>query len=123
MENEQQSSINQSNQSHPINIQQSLPNATTVLVLGILSIVTCWCWGLVGIIMSVIALVLYNRDMASYNSNPSMYTSSSLSNLKAGRVTAIIGLILSIVSIIFYVIYIVIIGAAMTLAPWDLYNV
>lgn len=29
--------------------QQKLPNATIILVLGILSIVTCCCYGIVGL--------------------------------------------------------------------------
>ena len=38
--------------------QQPLPNATPVLVLGILSIVMCFCYGILGLILGIIALVL-----------------------------------------------------------------
>ena len=41
--------------------QQSLPNATAVLVLGILSLLTCICYGLPGIICGIIALILYAK--------------------------------------------------------------
>ena len=38
-------------------VQQPLPNSTAVLVLGILSIAICWCYGLFGVTMGIIALV------------------------------------------------------------------
>ena len=44
--------------------QQKLPNATAVLVLGILSIVTCCCYGIPGIVAGIIGLVLYKKDNA-----------------------------------------------------------
>ena len=37
--------------------QQQLPNATAVLVLGIISIVGCFCYGIIGLILGIIALV------------------------------------------------------------------
>ena len=37
---------------------QSVPNATAVLVLGIVSIVTCFCYGIIGLACAIIALVL-----------------------------------------------------------------
>lgn len=73
---------------------QKLPNATAVLVLGILSILFCWCYGIVGIILSVIALVLANKDMSLYKVEPQNYT--NYGNLNAGRIMAIIGLILNV---------------------------
>ncbi len=43
--------------------QIPLPNATTVLVFGIISIVLCWCHGIFGLILAIIALVLANKDL------------------------------------------------------------
>ena len=71
--------------------QRKLPNATVVLVLGILSIVTCCCYGILGLIIGIIALVLYNQDKKLYDQNPSAY--SDYSNLNTGRILAIIGLV------------------------------
>lgn len=73
----------------------TLPNATAVLVLGILSIITCFCYGFFGLVFSIIALVLASKDNALYVANPKKYTLSSYNNLKAGRVCAIIGLSVS----------------------------
>jgi len=90
----------------------ALPNATAVLVLGIISIVGCTCYGIVGLICSIIALVLAKKDLTLYNANPSAYTPGSLSNLKAGRVCAIIGISLSILYFVFILFIIATIGFA-----------
>ena len=77
--------------------KQKLPNATAVLILGILSIVGC-CVYAVGIVFSIIALVMAKKDMVLYAANPEAY--DNYSNLKTGRILAIIGLILNIVYVI-----------------------
>ena len=81
--------------------KRSLPNATAVLVLGIISIVIC----LVGFITGTIALVLASRDLKEYRANPHLYDESSFKNLNAGRICAIIGVSLSAIAIVFYVLY------------------
>lgn len=80
---------------------QKLPNATAVLVLGILSILFCCCYGVIGIVLSIIALVLASKDMKLYRDNPQIYT--DYQNLNAGRIMAIIGLVLSILTLIYFV--------------------
>jgi hypothetical protein len=76
-----------------------LPNATAVLVLGILSIVVCFICG-------IIAFVISNKDMALYRANPELYSISSYNNIKAGRICAIIGIALQAVGLIVYIIFI-----------------
>jgi len=83
--------------------QQPLPNSTTVLVLGILSIVGCFCYGIPGIILGIIALVLHSKDKALLDVNPDLYTAGSVSNLNAGRVCAIIGLCLSALALVYII--------------------
>ncbi len=73
-----------------------LPNATATLVLGILSIVVCFICG-------IIALVISNKDLALYRANPEQYSAASYNNIKAGRVCAIIGLVLQVIGIIIYI--------------------
>ncbi|MDQ7947771.1 MAG: CCC motif membrane protein [Pedobacter sp.] len=86
-------------------MQQSLPNATLVLVFGIISILTCCCfYGVISLILSIVALVVSKKDRALYAAYPQTYTASSYKNLNAGRVCAIIGLILSALLIISFVI-------------------
>ena len=103
-------------------IQLPLPNATAVLILGILSIVSCFCYGIFGIILGIIALVLASKDLSKYKIDPKRYTLGSLSNLKAGKVCAIVGLCISAVYLIFIVIYVLILGLAATTVPWEMYQ-
>lgn len=86
--------------------KKELPNSTAVLVLGILSIVFCWCYGIVGIIMGIIALVLSSKSMKLYRAEPDKW--KGFSNLQAGRITAIIGLSISALTIIFIIIMVII---------------
>ena len=119
MENEtttQQTNVNSS-------ALQTLPNSTGVLVLGILSIVMCFCYGLFGVVLGIIALVLSGKAKALYNENPSLYTEGSFKNMKAGRICAIIGTALSSLYIVVVIIYVAIVGVALgtlfTQFPWE----
>ena len=99
--------------------QQNLPNATAVLVLGILSIVlSCWYFSIIGVILSIIALVLASKDLTLYYSKPNEYTLSSFNNLKAGRVCAIIGLTVAIIFFIFLVL--ILVGVLVSLPFWGM---
>lgn len=103
--------------------QMAVPNSAAVLVLGILSIVICWCYGLVGIILGVIALVMSGKSEKLIRENSQRYTEGSIKNLRAGKICAIIGTSLSSVYFLFVIIYLIIIGAAIgtafTLTPWE----
>ncbi|HRZ43418.1 MAG TPA: CCC motif membrane protein [Bacteroidales bacterium] len=90
--------------------QETLPNSTGILVMGILSIVTCFCYGIPGMVLAIIALVLAGKANTLVNAQPERYTISSVKNFKAGRVCAIIGLVLSILYLIFVIIYIAMLG-------------
>src|SRR5580692_7792734 len=92
--------------------QQNLPNATAVLVLGIISIVGCFCYGIPGLACGIIALVLANKDMVRYNSSPSAFSSASYNNLKAGKVCAIIGTALAGLFLAYVIIVVIFYGAA-----------
>lgn len=87
------------------------PNSVGVLVLGILSIVLCWCYGLVSIILGIVAIVLSNQGEKIYKANPNMYSLSSYKNMKAGKVCAIIGLCLGGLYILFLLIYFLVVGS------------
>jgi len=91
--------------------QQNLPNATVALVLGILSIPACCCYGL-GLVFGIIAWILAGKDIKQYNLNPGAYSLSSLKNTKAGKVCGIIGVILSALYILALVAMIVAFGWA-----------
>lgn len=88
--------------------KQKLPNATAVLVLGILSIVTCCCWGIIGLILGIVALVLAKKDLELYQQQPELY--SNYSNINTGRILAIIGIVLSSIYLIWTIYSLVVIG-------------
>ncbi|SNR16369.1 CCC motif membrane protein [Tenacibaculum jejuense] len=90
--------------------ERKLPNATTVLVLGILSILACCCYGVPGILLGVVALILHKKDKDLYLSNPNVYT--NYSNLNTGFILSIVGIILS-------VIFIMMIFWAISMIGWD----
>ena len=79
--------------------KQQLPNATLILVFGILSIVTCCCYGVIGLPLGIIALVLANKATAVYATNPELYT--GFQNVKTGKILAIIGVILNGIYLIY----------------------
>ncbi|MFC3560675.1 CCC motif membrane protein [Pedobacter jamesrossensis] len=78
---------------------QNLPNSTVALILGIISIPACCCYGL-GLIFGIIAWVLSAADIKKYNLNPANYSISSYKNTKAGKICGIIGAILSLLYLI-----------------------
>jgi hypothetical protein len=72
--------------------QEKLPNSTIVLILGIVSIISCCCYGL-GLIFGIPGIILANKDTALYKQNPEIYT--GYSNIRTGRILSIIGVVLS----------------------------
>ena len=110
---------NQFRDNQYLNPQAPLPNATAVLVLGIVSIVGCFCYGFPGLICSIISLVLAGKDTKLYNQNPDAFTASSYGNLKAGKVCAIIALILSAMFALAIIIFVVIFGFAIFSNPQE----
>ena len=81
------------------NDKMELPGATSSLVLGVLSISMCYCWGLVGLVLAIIGLSSGTKAINLYTANPCVYTEGSLKNANSGKVCSIVGLILSILSL------------------------
>ena len=101
--------------------QQQLPNSTTILVLGICSIATCWCTGLIGLGLGITSLVMSKKARLTYEAYPNgTFTESSLNNMKAGKICGIIGVCLSGIAIIYFLIYFLILGFAFSQA--EMYN-
>jgi len=88
--------------------KQQLPNSTLILVFGILSIVTCCCYGIIGLILGIVAIVLAKKATALYMENPELYT--GFQNVKTGKILAIIGVILSSLTIIYIIWFIATFG-------------
>ena len=84
--------------------QQKLPNATLILVFGILSIPFCCCFtGVGGLIFGIIALVLSKKATTTYLENPELYT--GYQHVKTGKILAIIGIVLSALTLITYLVF------------------
>ncbi|MDR3367506.1 MAG: hypothetical protein LBO71_11150 [Prevotellaceae bacterium] len=102
--------------------QTALPNASLVLVLGILSIVSCFCYGIPGFVCALIALLVAHSSTKLYIANPGKYSESSYSNLTAGKICAWIGLIPSILYIIAIIAIIAVFGWAIISDPAHIFE-
>lgn len=92
-----------------------LPNATATLVLGIISLVGCFLWGLPGLICGIIGMVLHKKDKQLYLSNPAKYE-ASFKTAKAGNTCSLIGVILSTVMFVIMIGYFIFIFAFLSTA-------
>lgn len=81
-----------------------LPNANVTLALGIASIVTCSCYGIIGLALGIAALLMSAQSVRLYRENPDMY--DGWSNIHAGRICAIVGIVLNSLMILFIILYI-----------------
>ena len=95
--------------------QQSVPNATAALVLGILGLVLNCCYG-AGFLLSLIGLILGVKGKKLYKANPEQYSKKSYSNLNAGYICSLIGVILAGLGILFWIVYVVIFAGSMAWA-------
>lgn len=86
----------------------TLPNSTLILIFGILSIITCCCWGILGLIFGIIALVMAKKAKEIYMAEPETY--SGYNNVKTGRILAIIGIILSAIYLVINIVLIILYG-------------
>jgi hypothetical protein len=103
--------MDQMNETQDNRTPLNLPNATSSLVLGILSISMCYCWGPIGLILAIIGLSMGNKATGTYKSNPGAYAAVSYNNANAGKICSIIGLILSALALVW------------TIAQWSfMYN-
>lgn len=101
---------------------EQAPNATSVLVLGILSIIFCWCWGL-GLILGIIALIFGVKSRRLVLEAPDRYSIASQKNLNAGYICALIGTILGglfVLSTVISIIFGLALGTSiLQYLPWD----
>lgn len=115
---------NLKNESVPV----PLPNSNAILMLGIFSIVIAFCCGIfamVGLILGIVSLALAPKAIEMYNANPGKYTESSFKNVSAGKICAIIGVVVSGLLMLIGLIYMVIAGGAIWTIfdkiPWENY--
>lgn len=88
--------------------RQELPNSTLILIFGILSIIGCCCYGIVGLVFGIIAMIMAQKATKIYNENPEMY--SGFQNVKTGKILAVIGIVLSAMVLIIGIVSLIIFG-------------
>ena len=87
---------------------QKLPNATAVIVLGLLSILTCCCYGLFGLALAIIGMYLTHNDLKIYNAAPERYI--NFQQLNTGKILCIIGIVLNAIMLLYFIWIIKMIG-------------
>ena len=88
--------------------KQNAPYAVAALVLGICSLLFgCF---FIGLVCGIIGLVLANKGLATYQTNPDLYSGYGM--LKAGKITSILGIIFGAIYVFYYIIAVAILGAA-----------
>jgi hypothetical protein len=92
-----------------------LPNATTILVLGICSIVFSCLF--VGLVLGIIGLVLGGKAKKLYKDTPAIY--DGYSQVNAGYIMSIIGVCIGALYTLYYIIVALIFGAAVT-SMWNM---
>ena len=88
--------------------KQKLPNATTSLVLGIISIITCCCYGIIGLPLGIAAFITGKKAIKLNEEHPEEY--EGVGNAKTGKILGIVGIILNIVFVAYLVWFISMIG-------------
>ena len=88
--------------------KQRLPNDTLILVMGILSIIGCCCYGLPGTIFGIVAVILGSKATKLYKAEPEKY--DGYGNVQAGKIMGIIGIVLSLLFVIYLIWVVSIIG-------------
>ncbi len=85
--------------------KQPLPHAKTSLALGILSILTCICYGIIGLPLGIVAYVLGRKALRNYSENPEAYRLNR--NAAAGKILGGIGVVVNLIYIllVIWVIY------------------
>ncbi len=89
----------------PYGQRETLPNAQTILIMGILSIVFA---GLIGMILAIITLSQAKKPMEMIRQYPGRYNGES--NVKIGRVLAIISLALLGLIVVVLVLVLAVVG-------------
>ena len=88
--------------------KQKLPKATTSLILGIISIITCCCYGIIGWPLGIAALIIGNKAIKLNEEHPNDY--EGVGNAKTGKILGIVGIILNVVFVAYLVWFISMIG-------------
>ncbi|HEU4717432.1 MAG TPA: CCC motif membrane protein [Bacteroidia bacterium] len=87
----------------PYHQPRELPNASSSLVMGILSIIGALCLGVPGIALGVIAMIMGGNAVKNAENNPGAFRESDIRNAKAGKVCALTGTLLGALILLFII--------------------
>ncbi|MFC7356318.1 hypothetical protein ACFQO1_01355 [Jejudonia soesokkakensis] len=98
--------------------QQNLPGESTITTLWIIALVCVLlgcCCGIVSalpaLIVSIISLVMANKNIKLFQANPGEFLAHSYSSVKTGKIMSIINIVLSSIIFLGYMLYFLIYGA------------
>ncbi|MDP4210866.1 MAG: hypothetical protein Q8928_18810 [Bacteroidota bacterium] len=94
---------------------QPVPYFKAVLFWGISSLLVCWWFVGLGLVLEIITLVLAGKGKGIYQAQPLGYIKGSYRKLKIGEICAIAGIGLSILSLVFLLIRRILVGAFFSL--------
>jgi presenilin-like A22 family membrane protease len=83
-----------------IPVKLDLPYSDMILVFGILSIGLSFAVGIPGLISAIIALRLSKKPFELYKYAPELYNKNSYGKIRAGKITAYIGITFSVLVLI-----------------------
>lgn len=100
--------------------RDDLPNATLILILGILSIFLSLNNEIFGFFLTIVVLILSSRSLRLFRKKMDQYELSSYKRIVVGRICAIIGLLISIFAfIIAILVFLGLFGGISLLALFD----
>jgi hypothetical protein len=80
---------------------------------------------LIGLVLGIVALALSPKAVEMYTANPGKYTESSFKNVSAGKICAIIGVVITGLLMLIGIVYAAIAGGAIWTIfdkiPWENY--
>lgn len=95
-------------------MKPKLPNTGAILTLGIISICTCFMYGVIGLTCGIISFALAKKSIKLYEEDPEAYDLNSFNTVKTGRTCAIIGISLSGVAMLLLVAYLITVFSLIT---------
>lgn len=93
--------------------KKTLPNATAALILGVTSIISCCCSGIIGLPLGITAFILGNKAIKLDAKNPEKY--EGVKNARLGKILGIVGIVFNIIFIIYVIWFLSLVG-------WDSLN-
>jgi hypothetical protein len=97
-------------QSTEVTDLKDLKGSNIILILGISSIAISWAWGIAGLACGLLSLKLAKLRVKEYSQNSAAYKPNAYTYVKAGKICAQIGTIISVLVVFFLIIKLLIVS-------------